>query len=382
MQKFLKELILCGLLAAIPLAGGYATARGASPAIDMKPGQACLECHALLNQKKFIHPASEEGAGCVTLCHRQADPALHQFTKPAGPMAGLCGECHEQPWPGAHQHAPVAAGECTDCHDPHQSDQAKLLLAPVGELCLRCHGAGTFSGQPSPGQVIHGPVKDGNCLACHTPHAGEHPKLLREPVPTLCLGCHAKPLEDFQGMTLPPTKRLFEDPQALLHPPFAAGDCVACHRPHAAARIRRLNANYPGGLYQAYGESSYALCLNCHDAEAFNAPRTLKATAFRNGNLNLHQRHVNKNKGRSCRACHSPHGSRQPHLLTAALRFGERGLGLSYEATASGGSCVTSCHVRVAYDRLAPVNNPLRTSPRQGEDATPAELQPAVAGQP
>jgi len=294
----------------------------ASEPVTMTPGQSCLDCHGQLNTPKHIHPATEGGKDCATLCHLQADPARHQFAAPPEPIVSLCLECHQD-----------------DFKDT----------------------------------VVHGPVASGDCVACHDPHASDEPKLLREPIPALCWRCHDKGQTDAAGIPLPPTKPLFENSKATLHPPFAEGGCNDCHRPHASAEARLLTAAFPAGLYQAFSKTAYALCLNCHDAEAFSEPRTETATAFRNGNLNLHQRHVDKEKGRSCRACHTPHGNEQPHLITGGFRFGERVLGLTYEATDNGGSCVSNCHVKVSYDRVAPVNNPLRTSPRQGEDAKPKD---------
>jgi len=306
------------------LASGVLPARATGQAFDLKPGQRCLDCHGELNEKKTIHPATEGGAACAGSCHKQDNPARHQFTALPQPIGQLCLECHDDPVAGQHRHKPAADGECIICHNPHQSEQAKLL---------------------------------------------------REAIPDLCFTCHGAQLKDSQGIDLPPTKRLFDDSQAQLHPPFAEGDCLACHRPHASDNIRLLVAAYPSGFYQNYSETAYALCLSCHDAEAFTAPRTLTATAFRNGNLNLHVRHVNKEKGRGCRACHSPHGSRQPHLIVASFRFGERTLGFSYETTDNGGSCAPGCHVKVVYDRLAPINNLLRATPRAGKDASVEELR-------
>lgn len=262
-----SRVLPCLLLLVFCLAIISPAAQAASKLVAMKSGQPCLDCHGKLNKQKNIHPATEGGDGCATLCHEQGDPALHRFAAPPNPIGPLCLGCHDTVVLklDIHQHPPVADGDCTACHDPHQSDRAKLLNGP-----------------------------------------------------------------------------------------------------------------YPETFYQTYSEAAYGLCLNCHDAAAFKAPRTTTATAFRNGDLNLHQRHVNKKKGRSCKACHDMHGSRQSHLIASAFRFGERGLAIAYETTDNGGSCVTSCHVKVSYDRLTPVNNPLRTSPRPGESAAP-EKSPQTA---
>jgi predicted CXXCH cytochrome family protein len=301
-------------------------ARSAGEVFPLAADDSCLDCHDDLLQQQFKHAAIDDRASC-TLCHPLADPTQHTPIRPGKNVAALCLECHE-----------------------------------------------AFAGKGS----MHGPVLAGECSACHNPHSTAEAKLLRQAQPTLCWSCHDKEVEDSQKIKLPATKPLFEDKEAILHPPFADGGCKDCHLPHASEQPRLLNAAYPGGFYQSYNEAAYELCLNCHAAAAFSAPRTLKATAFRNGNLNLHQRHVNKDKGRSCRTCHTAHGGYQSRLVTPGFRFGERTLGLKFEATASGGSCTSNCHIKATYDRLEPAFNPLRTSPRPpGKDASPEELQQA-----
>jgi predicted CXXCH cytochrome family protein len=44
---------------------------------------------------------------------------------------------------------------------------------------------------PSEGETIHGAVTLIGCEACHEPHGGSRPKLLREEGDGLCMGCHA-----------------------------------------------------------------------------------------------------------------------------------------------------------------------------------------------
>ncbi len=366
MKKQLKSRTFCGLLVMLSLVGGVSAAHSAAEAFALTAGQPCLSCHAELAEQALIHPATEDGESCATLCHPQSNPLLHQFGPRPDPIASLCFECHEDPLSAAVQHPPVVEGDCLFCHNPHQSQQPALLNLPQRELCLQCHDEDAFSGVS-----VHGPVNNNQCSACHNPHSAGQAKLLRATPPELCWSCHDKELEDTDKVQLPPTKRLFEDEQAQLHPPFAAGDCLDCHQPHAAAQKRLLSAAYAEGFYQQYSAAAYALCLNCHAESTFTEPRTQDATAFRNGDLNLHYRHVNKVKGRSCSVCHSPHGTRQAHTVQQSMTFGTRVLGLSYETTENGGSCSTSCHVKVSYDRLSPVNNPLRTSPRPGEEASP-----------
>jgi len=282
--------------------------------------------------------------------------------------------CHAGVAKGKHVHEAAKNGDsCIEaCHQPTKKDRHAFAPFPsnLSETCFQCHDAGKFKGK-----AAHGPAAAGKCTACHSPHASENPRLLVKNAPELCFSCHAVQLKDSQGRTLPPAKRLFEEKNAVRHPPFAEGDCGACHLPHASETPRLLAGNFPGEFYATWSDNAYGLCFSCHSADAFGKPRTLSDTEFRNGNLNLHYRHVNRAKGRTCTACHTPHGSRQKKLVREAFDFGGRTLPLAYDATETGGKCVTACHVPVSYDRCGAVENGLRTTPREGMDATPEELR-------
>ena len=70
-------------------------------------------------------------------------------------------------------------------------------------------------------------------------------------------------------------------------------------------------------------------------------------TGFRNGDENIHFRHVNKvDKGRTCRACHEVHASKRPAHIREAVPFGSGGwlLDINFEQTEDGGSCAPGCH--------------------------------------
>lgn len=406
------------VLALVLLPGLLLLRAQAQGEIRLDPNASCTaNCHTDFGKKKQVHAVAASGQGCAGLCHQPVEPARHVFKPLPADRKQLCGMCHQQP-AKAHQHVPAKEGLCTTCHDPHQSEHAHLLKKPAPELCLMCHqgridkahahlpvkaGLCTTCHAPhqsdharlltqaSPqlcfmchdaqrfrGKVVHGPVAEGKCLGCHAPHAAEHKALLAKTGQELCFTCHAAAVKDRRGQPLPATKALFEDKKATLHPPFASGMCSLCHLPHASQSGRLMAKPYPDGLYAAYaGADTYGVCLTCHAAKAFEEPRTLTDTAFRNGNLNLHHRHVNRDKGRACGACHSPHGATQPKLIHTAFLFGNRNLGLKYEKTDTGGGCETACHGPIKYDRCKPEVITLRTTPRQGKDATAEELSRA-----
>lgn len=329
-------------------------------------------CHTDFFKKKHIHPGASKGTTCVK-CHKPVEPGKHAFKPTPANKSEQCYACHdEDEFKSAAVHKPVQAGSCTKCHDPHQSDQAKLLRKPTPQLCFGCHDEDEFKGK-----VVHGPAAEGKCLDCHRPHAAENKRLLASKAPELCFTCHAAQLKDAEGRTLPATKSLFDNKDATLHPPFAKGQCSFCHRPHATESGRLLTKAYPADFYAGFNKDAYGLCFSCHDSEAFETPRTLTETQFRNGNLNLHHRHVNRDKGRSCGACHDPHGSTQPRLIHPSFQFGSRILPLKFEKTETGGNCAAACHIPIKYDRCEPEAITMRTSARSGADASLQELQQA-----
>lgn len=106
-----------------------ATAHAETPAIVSRPSKthssSAGSSHPLFRGKKCetCHVKEADGradvASCIS-CHRDWDrrPADHRKSK----------QCR-----------PVAEADCLACHDPHESPEKALLLAPLEKLCTRCH---------------------------------------------------------------------------------------------------------------------------------------------------------------------------------------------------------------------------------------------------
>jgi len=357
--------LLWALTLAVP-----ATAQTAFP-IDPEGSCISSSCHDDMAKQKFVHAAAADGEQCV-ICHEPPDEGRHAFELTAED-AELCAMCHGDVAEKEFKHVPVAEGMCTFCHDPHQSENPKQLnFPPNSELCFNCHDSEAFGGP-----TTHGPVGEGQCLKCHDAHTSDYAFQLRAEPPDLCFGCHKRALKDHKDRILPSPKRMFDNADLKLHAPFEAGMCLTCHLPHASPNYRLLLEPYTETLYTSFSPDKY-VCFMCHDAEVFEEPRTLEATGFRNGNLNLHYRHVNRKKGRSCKACHHHHGAPNERLIRDEIPFGTRRINITkFEKTETGATCAPTCHREVSYDRYDPVINELRVTPRQGADATPEELQRA-----
>ncbi len=233
-------------------------------------------------------------------------------------------------------------------------------------------------------KFVHGVGVNGkHCIKCHSvKEKGKHIFELPASAVEICAQCHSGKYiapPDLEGT--PPkiiaSTDVFEEGQTTeFHKPFGEGKCTECHDPHESDNYLHLKGNYPEEFYAIFSLDAYALCLKCHKDfdKAMLEPRTFDLTNFRNGNLNLHYRHVNRKKGRTCKACHHPHVSEKPKLMRETFLFGMRKLNINYEKTETGGGCGPSCHVPLKYDRYEPADVMMKTTPRLGEDATYAEL--------
>jgi predicted CXXCH cytochrome family protein len=292
-------------------------------------------------------------AGDCSICHERND------AKSPGKLVkqgnDLCFMCHDEFQPimaRKHPHAP-AKSSCTACHNAHDARQAKLLHAEASALCLGCHADVKSVAEGS--KVKHDALTQGKkCLGCHNPHASNVEKLLTQLPFDLCVSCHSvdglkddtgKPLTNF-------TKMLGENKE--WHAPVAAKDCSSCHLPHGSAHFRLLVAEYPPEFYASYDPKNYELCFACHNAEVAKNAETTTLTGFRDGSRNLHFVHVNKaDRGRTCRACHEVHASKQAHQIRDGVPYGSKGwvLKVGFTQTANGGSCAKTCHDTKGYDR-------------------------------
>ncbi len=60
------------------------------------------------------------------------------------------------------------------------------------KLCYNCHDASKLK---AGGSVEHNPFKEGECLTCHNPHTSENPKLVLKKMNALCFDCHKEKSE-------------------------------------------------------------------------------------------------------------------------------------------------------------------------------------------
>lgn len=324
-----------------------------------EPPELCYMCHAPKDDKKFIH--GPVAAGACTACHNPHE-SENQRLLVASSINELCVSCHvakgETLATKAQIHPPVK-DSCINCHDPHTADYRFQLPADSKmDLCVMCHTdkkewTDTVSSK-------HGAIHDRpeKCQECHDPHGTNTPRMLKKAsVREMCLSCHNQPLTTTEdGYVLQDiATHLEKNPD--WHGPILWDDCAACHNPHGSENLRMLKKPFPKTFYAKFDKNNY-ICFECHEPEKITDMNTTTATNFRNGAKNMHYLHVNSGKGRTCRACHDFHATKDyPHHLRKKTKFGKINFPIRYIETATGGSCAPACHARRHYDRETPKVN-------------------------
>lgn len=297
----------------------------------------------------WAHAPFEDGD--CSICHERKDPK--NVGKITMPVVQLCESCHEE-YVGVlgrpHTHKPVSKS-CVNCHNAHNSVEKKLLHAPVMKLCAECH-EDTVK-EMTTFKVKHLAIEqDNKCFNCHEPHASNYERLLLKSPADLCASCHTSDeVKDGAGKVLANIGKLVANSKTL-HKPVAEGDCSACHAPHASPNFRLLSSPYPAEFYASFDTKNYALCFECHKPDIILAKETTTLTRFRDGPRNLHFVHVNiKDRGRTCRACHEVHAANHPRIIRDAVPYGPKGwmLKSNFTPTATGGTCDKTCHSMKTY---------------------------------
>ena len=374
--------------------------------LSHKIEELCQVCHAL-ETKNYVHQPVADG-NCVG-CHdpHQSD---FQFMLRADPSQDLCLICHADDsfMKKQHMHGPVAMGACILCHEPHSSWKPKLLIAQGNELCITCHEEkiqmdrqarhfhppldddcilchdphgsdlpNHIQDEPrklcvtchmdiekliAQSRIVHSPVNQGQaCETCHDGHSSVFPKLLKKSSLDTCLSCHDREITLEDG-------RKLEDMAALLkenpnhHGPIREADCTACHDPHESSHFNLLRETYPELFYASFNPDIYKLCFKCHRSELVTSQNGRGVTQFRDGDLNLHYVHVNREtRGRTCRACHAVHASKNYAHISETVPYGQWQYKLGFEPKENGGRCDSACHKAREYDRtkIRPFAEPL-----------------------
>ena len=159
----------------------------------------CRGCHNDMYNKTFeksrMHWPVVAKEGCLG-CHNphaSMDKGLLRE-----PVAKLCGKCHvdtmKRQTKNVSKHEPIVDGRCTECHDPHSSNNLFLTKKAADfDLCTTCHDWSQHSTHPI-GEKTRDPRNKNlsvGCGSCHRAHGTEFKKLLYYPTTTeMCIQCH------------------------------------------------------------------------------------------------------------------------------------------------------------------------------------------------
>lgn len=201
-------------------------------------------------------------------------------------------------------------------------------------------------------KIPHAPVRDRLCGTCHLQVHADHPgragdeySLSTVTVSELCLQCHETLKNRLQAAS-------------VVHRPVEEGRCGACHEPHGTdlptlfPRVAlRSEGEWPCGPQEV---ETTKLCWQCHDRMMIAGDESRPVTRFRDGDRNLHYLHANFRKRRKCTACHEVHAGQHDKLFRDSVPFGTAGwqLPINITLTRDGGYCIVGCHVPRTYSRV------------------------------
>ena len=204
----------------------------------------CLSCHVTSHDQTSFDNSEHKlrGIACQT-CHSahltgleavarkvepiRAQPAMFLVPRPVDearwlngsllrkPQPELCYSCHKvvegQFALPSHHRVPEGLMKCTDCHNPHGTQNQVMLRKTNWEVCVDCHIE-----KRGPFVFEHAPVKAEGCASCHSPHGSvSRMLLLRREGRFMCLQCHVDP----QAPNVPHGRLGFT----------TRGECVRCH---------------------------------------------------------------------------------------------------------------------------------------------------------
>lgn len=310
---------------------------------------------------------SAAGSSSQSVTPGQTKPAIYNAQDYVG--TDTCKECHEDQFKAfSHtSHAQLATigswkakvTGCESCHGPgkahvEEGDPTKIISfkrlssKETSETCLGCHAGREEHNNFRRGEHWRNDIGCADCHSSHSPETGRNVassnvfvspanaqkpgfstlKLLKTTEPQLCISCHTETKHQFN---LPFHHKVLE----------GAMKCSDCHNPHGGFELKQTRL--------ATGVD--AACIKCH--------------ADKQGPFAFEHAPV---KTEGCIACHTPHGSANPRLLTTS-RVGQLCLtchsvehevgaiepaGPQHNQNAQYANC-TNCHIKIHGSRTSPV---------------------------
>jgi DmsE family decaheme c-type cytochrome len=152
--------------------------------------ETCMTCHNRSSHTDFAGGKHDSrNLSCVT-CHSVHAPKSEKVLLKTETITETCVQCHRTQVNKIHKssHMPLKEGklECTTCHNPHGSQNVKMLREgnSIVEACTSCHAE-----KRGPFLWEHAPVRE-SCTTCHDAHGSNNERMLVAKLPMLCQRCH------------------------------------------------------------------------------------------------------------------------------------------------------------------------------------------------
>lgn len=152
--------------------------------------EACVTCHNRSQHSEWEGSKHDSrNVSCVT-CHSVHQPKSEKGGLKVDTQQETCVQCHRTQVNKLQRsaHMPVREGKmaCSSCHNPHGSQNVKMLKEgnSITESCTSCHAEkrGPFLYEHAVGRE--------NCVTCHDPHGSNNDRMLVAKMPMLCQRCH------------------------------------------------------------------------------------------------------------------------------------------------------------------------------------------------
>ena len=152
---------------------------------------------------------------------------------------------------------------------PAKDGKVVLTQTDSKALCVTCHSEQAEKIEKA--KVQH-PGAQGECIACHNPHAGKTPGFIQPDPVNACLACHSEQAEQMK--------------KTHLHQPAFGQGCATCHEPHGGDNAHLLRA-------QAATRCAWSATVPTRKPQKLEAEHLL--TIF-NGKVKLPEDYYVKNK--------------------------------------------------------------------------------------
>lgn len=212
---------------------------------------------AMLKSRKSIHrPVAENCLSCHN-AHHGDYPYNFNVDGDRELCYGCHTDKAKEGKDSAFPHNALNQGKkCLSCHDAHASDIPKQLLRAKADLCLGCHDR-TYVGADGKttanikeilanNKNHHGPIRNNECTPCHNPHGSNNVRILKNTYPKdlyveyqpdsykLCFSCHNPNLAADPETTKDTSFRNGEQNLHYVHVNRTKSrSCRLCHDPHA-----------------------------------------------------------------------------------------------------------------------------------------------------